>query len=274
MQKTLKYYITKSTKLRWEDFLEAIKERETARGIDIDATDSLVAQARRMLHEAESDGLSSLLGGSTRSIALEYLDGTRAFQDIPRSTPEMPGGVIGSILTELQGRGVDIGLPQEPPEVQSGWASGALPALVGEARGGQVQRPSPWSALPTNLILWVLILMINALIQGGIHWNDLREGICDINSRLSPSDTLADTRKFVRTRLCGAPASHVRIVSRENVNLRSAPGMRSEIITQLPKGLVVAVVSRDDRDWLEVSFERDGYVIEGWVTRKYLTRVR
>ncbi|SER21832.1 SH3 domain-containing protein [Pseudomonas cuatrocienegasensis] len=70
------------------------------------------------------------------------------------------------------------------------------------------------------------------------------------------------------------PAAYVRIVSRDNVNLRSAAGMKSEVITQLPKGLAVAVVSRDDRDWLEVSFNRDGYVIEGWVSRKYLTRVR
>lgn len=269
MQKTLKYYITKSTELRWEDFLGAIKERETAKGIGVDATHSLVAHARRMLLEAESDGLSSLLGGSTRSIALEYLEGVRAFQDIPRPTPEMPGSVIGSILVELQGRGVDIGFPQDQAGVQSGHASGSLPALVGEAFGGQVQHPSPWSAVSTPIILLLLILMIKALAQ----WNDVREGICDINGRLSPEAPLAEARKVVRTRLCGAPAAFVRIVSRDNVNLRSAPGMKSEVITQLPRGLAVAVVSRDDRDWLEVSIERDGHVIEGWVSRKYLIQV-
>ncbi|EIU3494370.1 SH3 domain-containing protein [Pseudomonas aeruginosa] len=105
-------------------------------------------------------------------------------------------------------------------------------------------------------------------------YNDIREAICDINSRLPPSTTFAEARKIVRTRLCGKPAALVRIVKADGVNVRLEPSMKAEIVALLSEGTPVAVVSVDNRDWLEVSFERDGYTMEGWVSRKYLGRVR
>lgn len=119
--------------------------------------------------------------------------------------------------------------------------------------------------------VYLLILFVWAALS---QWSSVQEGVCNLNARLGPDAPFAEIRRQIRTEFCGKPAASVRIVKGDNVNLRTEPGMKSEVITQLHKGLVVAVVSREDRDWLEVSFERDGYVIEGWVSRKFLQRVR
>lgn len=125
-----------------------------------------------------------------------------------------------------------------------------------------------------KLRLQYFILLIVLVWKGLAEWSSVQQGVCDLNARLSYDAPFAEVRRQVRTEFCGKPAASVRIVKAENVNLRAGAGMSFEVIAQLDKGLVVAVVSREDRDWLEVSFERDGYVIEGWVSRKFLARVR
>jgi len=248
-KKYLVHYITKSTSLRWEDFLIAVEASRKIKAGDAGKEHAaLVECARRLILGAENDGLSSLLGGSTREIVLGYLSGGGDVQDI---LPEQrPAALIGSMVGELQERGVDLGEPDAP--------TAQRPALA------------VWTALSTSMLLSLLLLLLESL--GAM--NDAREAVCDINSRLPLSNTFAESRKFVRTRLCGAPAALVRIVKGVDVNVRVSPSMKAEVIAQLPKGAAVAVVSVDNRDWLEVSFQRDGYVIDGWVSRKYLGTVQ
>ncbi|WP_225002067.1 SH3 domain-containing protein, partial [Pseudomonas aeruginosa] len=248
MKKYLVQYITRSTLLRWEDFLVAVEASEKIKaGIAGADSASLVEYTRQLILSAESDGMTSLLGGSTRAIVLGYLDGTRSAQDI--RSEDRPAALIGSMVSELQERGVDLGTPATGPASTS---------------GGTV-----WAALSTPMLLTLLLVLFQSLAA----LNDAREAVCDINNRLPLSNTFAEARKFVRTRLCGAPAALVRIVKANDVNVRLAPSMRAEVIALLPKGAAVAIVNVDNRDWLEVSFQRDGYVVEGWVSRKYLGTV-
>ena len=60
----------------------------------------------------------------------------------------------------------------------------------------------------------------------------------------------------------------------EGLNLRSAPGTQSEIITYLPSGTHVRQIggpsSADNTQWLQVRADLNGQVVEGWVSQLYL----
>lgn len=180
---------------------------------------------------------------------------------------------VNELITELQARGLNL---SEPPEIiaeqlqhQIECEGAATATAIGIA---QVTSENPRSLATLSIpYLWaVLILLLTALG----NWNDLRQGICDINGRIPPTESLSSTRKFVRVRLCGLPIADARIVKADHANLRSAPSMKARIITQLSKNQVVAVVSKENRKWLLVSIQQDGAVIEGWVSRSYLKTVQ
>lgn len=63
MKKYLVQYITRSTLLRWEDFLVAVEASEKIKaGIAGADSASLVEYTRQLILSAESDGMTSLLG--------------------------------------------------------------------------------------------------------------------------------------------------------------------------------------------------------------------
>lgn len=139
----------------------------------------------------------------------------------------------------------------------------------------QIEKGNHQSLSPEQTWRLRYIILLLALVWKGLSdWGSVTDGVCDLNARFGPDAPFAEVRRQVRIHFCGESAAHVRIVKGDDVNVRAEPSMKSEVITQLHKGKVVAVVSREDRDWLEVSFKRDGFVIEGWVSRKYLQRVR
>lgn len=169
------------------------------------------------------------------------------------------GDLVASLLEEIQER---------KKHQQAPLPRGTM-ALLPRAPQGEKSN-SPFSNIPTAFLILFVMVIYHSLAQ----WNSVREGLCDINSRLSPTAGLSEVRKAVRISFCGLPAAHVVIVTRDSVNLRAAPSMKAEVLFQLPRYLAVSVIDDSNRDWLNVYFEKDGYAIEGWVSRKYLKSAR
>jgi hypothetical protein len=66
----------------------------------------------------------------------------------------------------------------------------------------------------------------------------------------------------------------VNIDGPEGLNLRSAPGITSQIITFLPSGTHVRQISEpqtaDNTQWIKVRAQLGSQVVEGWVSRLYV----
>ena len=123
---------------------------------------------------------------------------------------------------------------------------------------------------------WTLIALINSLILSAYvleNWDAIRLSIVDINSRAPNTETFSEARKYIRMELAGKPGD-VRLVSGKNVNLREDPGMKSRIILSLPENSPVIVLGKEDRTWLYVSYEHQGYWIDGYVSTKHLKKIR
>ncbi len=60
-----------------------------------------------------------------------------------------------------------------------------------------------------------------------------------------------------------------RVVTANTLNFRESPGMKSEIVTNLPVGTLVEVIDKSDRSWLLVEVEIDGVLEQGWISRRY-----
>lgn len=66
----------------------------------------------------------------------------------------------------------------------------------------------------------------------------------------------------------------VNIDGPEGLNLRSAPGTGSQILTYLPSGTYVRQIggpqTADNTEWIQVRADMNGQTIEGWVSRLYV----
>lgn len=242
--------------------------------------EAIVASARAMVTEAGEKAASELLGDDTSSSAVDYLLSPRILEDLAILRTKPTHGLVQSLLVELEERGVDLNLPQRKMGTPgAGSVEGRLQPLEGHVvvrldmtMEGRVDArpPTLWTTTSTSHLLVLLTLIVGFLI----NWNAARETVCDVNRRIPPSASFSEVRKFIRTHLCGVPSTYIRIVSGDKVNLRVDPRMKANVITTLAKGKLVTIVSYDNPKWLEVSVEVEGYEIEGWVSRKYLKKIR
>lgn len=123
---------------------------------------------------------------------------------------------------------------------------------------------------------WTLIFLIHALMLSAYlleNWDAIRLSIVDISARMPQTEIFSEVRKFIRTELAGKPGD-VRLVRGTNVNLREHPSMKSQIIMSLPKNSPVIVLGKEDRTWLYVSYEHQGYWIEGYISTKHIIKIR
>ncbi|WP_456269100.1 SH3 domain-containing protein [Kushneria sp. AK178] len=65
-----------------------------------------------------------------------------------------------------------------------------------------------------------------------------------------------------------------RVVTGGELRLRAAPGMKAQIITNLPLGKLLVILDSSERAWLLVEVDIEGELIEGWVARRYTTQFR
>lgn len=134
------------------------------------------------------------------------------------------------------------------------------------------ERPKPsLRSVPTwVLVVWMWLLCPPLYVI--VNWESARVGLADLNARLPQTETLSGVRQFIRKELAGKPGNF-RIVTGANVHLRAGPGMKSEVLLRLPKESIVVVLGKENRTWLFVSYEHQGYMIDGYVSTTYLKKV-
>ncbi|WP_081255291.1 SH3 domain-containing protein [Pseudomonas putida] len=179
---------------------------------------------------------------------------------------------VDAVLDELANRAA-------PPKEQSadlqtsGDQSLSEVAELGPVKPALVTAPNQaLTGVPTwALFFWLYILTPLVLVV--INWEGARGSLVDLNARLPQTEVFAEIRNFVRTHLAGKPGD-IRLVKGKNVRLREGPGTKFDVILLLPPGAPVVVLSKEDRTWLYVSYEYQGYVIDGYVSTKFLRKVR
>lgn len=63
--------------------------------------------------------------------------------------------------------------------------------------------------------------------------------------------------------------NNFRFITGDNVRLRATPSMNSEVIENIGKNTIVAVLGKEGRQWLFVQVQSGDETITGWVTRTY-----
>ncbi|CAH0225842.1 SH3 domain-containing protein [Pseudomonas carnis] len=215
--------------------------------------------------------------------AVRSLDAFSAMRELAEPTVTLSRwGVSGAItvdavLEELASR-TDITVKQSAenlyellqksePQSNPGWAD---VAQVGEAKtSAPVQS---LNAIPTYALLFWLYV-VAPLVYVMVNWESARIGLADLNARLPQTELLSEIRNFIRTEIAGKPAD-VRLVKGENVRLRAGPGMKTDVILLLPPDAIVVVLGKEDRTWLYVSYEHQGYMVDGYLSTQFLKKIR
>lgn len=133
---------------------------------------------------------------------------------------------------------------------------------------------------PLTPAAFLLLCYILGFLSGTMglvsQWKDFKEGLCDLNDLTLQSESTAEAQKWVRSSMCHMPKSakaRVRLVARENVNLRYSPGMKADVIMPLKQYAVLEVVDSSDKTWLEVIYKHEDIEIQGWVSRSMVKAV-
>jgi len=129
-----------------------------------------------------------------------------------------------------------------------------------------------FSEIPTWL-LYLWLICIAPMLTVLANWEAIRTGLVDINARMPQTHSFANLRRFISSNLAGKPGD-VRLVTGSSVRLRVAPGMKSDVILTLPKYAPVVVLGKEDRTWLYVRYEHEGFLVDGYVSTKFLKKIR
>ncbi len=133
--------------------------------------------------------------------------------------------------------------------------------------------PGPrFSEIPTWLLyLWLICIAPTLTVLA--NWEAIRTGLVDINARMPQTHSFANLRRFISSNLAGKPGD-VRLVTGSSVRLRVAPRMKTDVILTLPKYAPVIVLGKEDRIWLYVRYEHEGFMIDGYVSTKFLKKIK
>ncbi len=126
------------------------------------------------------------------------------------------------------------------------------------------------SAIQNKIIYYLKFIFLTILL------NLLSNYIYDQREQLAKTLKLmerpTEVKKFVRSgsaQFDRGVLSGLRVVSGNNVNLRTEPSMKSDIIMKLNTGELIEVVDKSNRVWLKVEVFDGEDVIQGWISRRY-----
>ncbi|MFY3001008.1 SH3 domain-containing protein [Achromobacter xylosoxidans] len=121
--------------------------------------------------------------------------------------------------------------------------------------------------------LWFWLYFVAPIAFVTVHWESARQGLVDINARLPQTESISEIRNFIRTELSGKPGD-IRLIKGNQVRLREGPGMKYEVLLTLPRDAIVTVLDKENRTWLYVSYEHHGYMVDGYVSNKFLKKIQ
>jgi hypothetical protein len=231
-----------------------------------DRSNSLAEQVRIL---SKTDHLSQLAEQARAWLTGDHLELAR--HTIPNDI------TLRALLGELASRSPQImdapasasNLEQVSTEQIESVSIGDL--YVGEVNPARNAKPTLSGAPTWLLYLWLLCIAPALAVL--THWEDVRQGLVDINERIPEEYSFSGLKRFIRTNLAGKPGD-IRLVTGSDVRLRVAPGMKSDVLLTLPKHAAVVVLDKEDRTWLYVSYEHEGFLIDGYVSTKFLRKVR
>lgn len=146
--------------------------------------------------------------------------------------------------------------------------------IIDALEGKENRKPLTPAAL---LLLCCILSFLSATLAHVSQWKDFREGLCELNDLTLQSESTAQAQKSVRSSMCHMPKSakaRVRLVARNNVNLRYGPSMKADIIMPLKKYAVLEVIDSSDKTWLEVIYKHEDIEIQGWVSRSMVKTIQ
>ncbi|MEW5669097.1 SH3 domain-containing protein [Pseudomonas putida] len=146
--------------------------------------------------------------------------------------------------------------------------------IIDALDGKENRKPLSPAAL---LLLCCILSFLSATLAHVSQWKDFKEGLCDLNDLTLQSESTAEAHRLVRSSMCHMTKSakaRVRLVARDNVNLRYSPAMKAEVIMPLKQYAVLEVVDSTDKTWLEVIYKHEGIEIQGWVSRSMVKTVQ
>ncbi|MFG0862801.1 SH3 domain-containing protein [Pseudomonas sp. CJQ_13] len=134
---------------------------------------------------------------------------------------------------------------------------------------------------PLSPAAFLLLCCILSFLTGTYalvsQWKDFKESLCELNDLTLQSESTAEAHRLIRSSMCHMPKSakaRVRLVARDNVNLRYSPGMKAEVIMPLKQYAVLEVVDSTDKTWLEVIYKHEYIEIQGWVSRSMVKTIQ
>lgn len=139
-----------------------------------------------------------------------------------------------------------------------------------------IKTETDFNALPRNVakVLFLIFLWLLQEAASNIVQHELEQGREYLEAKVPPIATPAEARAFSRQPPQGIDPSllsHYRIISGNNVYLREGPSRNSAILGSMPVGMLVQVVDKNHRSWLQVEVDIGGDYELGWVSRRYTT---
>ncbi|WP_161872025.1 SH3 domain-containing protein, partial [Pseudomonas sp. SG-MS2] len=189
---------------------------------------------------------------------------------------------VEDLFKELESRHSEFekkpNLDQEKP-AQSIKLEGSEPVpkiATGEASVTSTQDLTAKNEVLSSIPTWLLRFLVHLTIfylANISQWESIRASVVDLNARLPQTKSPSKIRDFIRKELAGKPGD-IRLVTGSDVNFRTDPSSKSEIILKLQKNSIVVVQDKENRNWLLVSYEIEGYWIDGYVSTKYLKKIK
>lgn len=124
-------------------------------------------------------------------------------------------------------------------------------------------------AVHTILIQWLLLTIVAG--TGNDIVKDLAKCILPVNiaGECSSRQARKEIQNIVSAENRWENLKNFRLVSRDNVHLRTGPSERSAILEKLPINTLLFIRDKSNRQWLAVEVEFNGEIVQGWISRRY-----
>ncbi|EDN3714060.1 hypothetical protein GHR88_17420 [Salmonella enterica subsp. enterica serovar Typhimurium] len=131
---------------------------------------------------------------------------------------------------------------------------------------------------PVQQIIYFILISI---IGGAFIDYGKSKVLIGINKIETSIESIFESKPITRTKILIAnkdidwtSLNDFRIITGENIRLRTKPSMKSEVIETIGKNTVVAILDKSGRQWLYVQVQSGDELITGWITRTYTKPIK
>ncbi|WP_410743407.1 SH3 domain-containing protein [Citrobacter portucalensis] len=131
---------------------------------------------------------------------------------------------------------------------------------------------------PVQQIIYFILISI---IGGAFIDYGKSKVLIGINKIETSIESIFESKPITRTKILSAnkdidwtSLNDFRIITGENIRLRTKPSMKSEVIETIGKNTVVAILDKSGRQWLYVQVQSGDELITGWITRTYTKPIK